>query len=203
MSIYAGKAHVSSLASLSDSLSRACSALSALMGAERPERKPLDSELQELLQDSDASARALLGEVERSFITPIDRVLLADLSVGIPDVIERLHGTGHLILEHRVGSIPEDAVSAMTSIERAAEIIGESVRSFGRPRELIPYQHELRRLMRDARHALRRGLGETVSATPDPRLAQRERDILKQLERVTDAVDAVAGTLRSVAVRES
>ncbi|MDO5494760.1 MAG: hypothetical protein Q4G64_03510 [bacterium] len=203
MSILAGKAHIGPLTGLADGLGRTCSTLSALLGAERPERKQLATELGELLEEADAAARVLLGDVARSFITPIDRVMLADLATGIPDVIERLYGTGELILEHRIGKVPEDAGRALASIERSAEIIGESVRSFGRPRDLIPLQHEIRRLMRDARSTIRRGLAETVSATPDPRLAQRERDILQQLIRVTEGVDTVAGTLRGVAVRES
>lgn len=203
MSFLAGRAHVSALAGLGDQLGAATATLSALLGVERPERRALGTDLAAILAAADKDSRALLIEVERAFVTPIDRVLLADLSTAIPDVIERLHGAAELILEHRLGEVPDETVDAIALIERAAEIIAEGLRSFGNPRNLIPLQYELRRIMREARSSLRQGLAEAVSSTPDPRLAQRERDVIRQFQRATESVDAVAAILRSVAVRES
>nr|NLD40281.1 hypothetical protein [Actinomycetales bacterium] len=117
--------------------------------------------------------------------------------------VERLFGAAELVLEHRLGEVPEEVVDAVTSLERGAEIISVALRTFGSPRDILPLQHEIRRLMRVARSSLRHGLAEIVSRTPDARLAQRELDVLRQFQRITEAMDAVAAILRSVAVRES
>ncbi|HZK06032.1 MAG TPA: hypothetical protein VFC82_09345 [Actinomycetaceae bacterium] len=203
MSIREGSGQVRSLTRLAASVREACATLAAFVAARRSERKALAAELRRILGEADSESRLLLSAVGRSFVTPIDRVVLADLATKLPDIVERLSGVADLAHGHRLGDLPPDVIGSVAFLERGAELIDHGVHQFGRPDRLLETQHELRRLMREVRRNLRHGITESTASTPDSRSAMRDRDVLIQLVRAVEAFDAVTDLLRTVAIQES
>lgn len=203
MSRLSGKGQLATLAHIAERLSAASGFFIAALTASRAERGPIYKDLSATLAEADSASRLLLNETQRAFYTPIDRVLLTDLAAQIPDVIETLDAAVHMTVMHRLRNLSDLTIAAAGHLQRACEVTQAAVNVIGSPRSVPPQIAEIRRLVREASGEIRGALAEVMASTPDPKRMMRERDVLTHLQHVGDALLIVAGTLRSLSVRES
>lgn len=166
----------------------------------------LAAELRSIEHEGDQLAHALYDELDKSFVTPIDREDLHDLTAAIDDVLDQMEECGGLIVIYRLAKVTP-AMQAMIKLahDGAVEVAacvalladpkhhGELQRRFVRVHEIENqgdelYRTEIARLFRDG---------------VDPIELIREKEVLDALEASIDACDDVCDRIRSVVVKNS
>lgn len=198
-----GSSHFSALGAAGNKLLDEVHYLAALMAAARTERGPISKEISLLRDSISAECRTLHRRIERAFVLPVNRTLLAQLAAALPELADRVDGVAHMITAHRLGAPHAETITVMSLIERAVEIEVDALGHLRKATLLEDQYHEVARLTREARRELRVGLAEIVSGAPDARHAMRAHDVLDHLRAVIDSVYEIAGILRAIAIQES
>jgi predicted phosphate transport protein (TIGR00153 family) len=173
-------------------------------------RNPADSSLashatkiKDLEHRGDELTHRVIDELNKTFITPIDREDIHDLSTALDDVLDLIDGIATRIVLFRIvdpiGFVPE--MSAVL-LSQAMEI-GAAVSNLQDNDHVVERCIEINRLENDADRLFQSAIAELFAEVKDPIDVIKRKEIIETLEAATDKAEDVANVLESIIVKNT
>lgn len=151
----------------------------------------------------DELTHRVIDELNKTFITPIDREDIHDLSAALDDVLDLIDSTAARIVLFRIKepikSVPEMcAVLLNQSME-----LGAAVSNLQDNDHVVERCIEINRLENDADRLFQSAIAALFEEVKDPIEVIKRKEIIETLEAATDKAEDVANVLESIIVKNT
>ena len=171
---------------------------------ERIERLPEHAKrLERLEHDGDQVTHELMTRLNRTFLTPIDREDIHELSTALDDVLDLIEATTERFILYKITAM-------LPAAQRLAQVIHQQVNEIHR---VIPklrhlrHEHimehcvEINRLENAGDRLLRDAMAALFDGAADPLIVIKWRDIYTLLESATDKCEDVANVIEGIVLK--
>mgnify|MGYP001467750958 CR=1 FL=1 len=162
------------------------------------------SRLKPLETEADLVCHRVYEELDRTFVTPIDREDLAALTKALDDVIDGMEHSAAFAALYRFGTLTEPMKQLVQITVRAARELGIAVnnlRKFSDPESIRAPTLAVHTLENEADSVYRRAIEGLFSDGLDSRELVRQKDMLFSLEAGVDVCEDAMDVIRSVVVK--
>jgi hypothetical protein len=169
-------------------------------GADLP---PLASKIKDIEHKGDELTHRVIDELNKTFITPIDREDIHDLSAALDDVLDLIDSTATRIVLFRIAE-PIRSVPEMCAVllSQAMEI-GAAVSNLQDNDHVVERCIEINRLENDADRLFQSAIAALFDEVKDPIDVIKRKEIIETLEAATDKAEDVANVLESITVKNT
>jgi predicted phosphate transport protein (TIGR00153 family) len=161
------------------------------------------TKIKDLEHKGDELTHRVIDELNKTFITPIDREDIHDLSKALDDVLDLIDGIATRIVLFRIvdpiRSVPE--MSAVL-LSQAMEI-GAAVSNLQDNDHVVERCIEINRLENDADRLFQSAIATLFAEVKDPIDVIKRKEIIETLEAATDKAEDVANVLESIIVKNT
>jgi predicted phosphate transport protein (TIGR00153 family) len=160
--------------------------------------------IHELEHLGDDISHNIYDELNRVFVTPLDREDIISLTRALDDVMDLIHASVDAMAVYNVSAATPIAGRMAGIIRESTKMVAEAMpnlrnrRTF---RNVSTAVIEINRLENEADEQLRIGLSELFKTPHDPVDIIRWRDIYETMESVTDAAEDIADVLRGLVTK--
>jgi predicted phosphate transport protein (TIGR00153 family) len=183
-------------------ISRAASLVCELFA--HPERTTeLVTRIKEIEHEADDLMRAVVGRIDKSFVTPIDREDIHLLASSLDNVVDLLDGAARRVEMFHITETRPAAQQLAAVLEKAAKQIERGVATMQRPKEVTASSVAIKLLEEEGDAIYHRAVGELFAGTPDALQVIKWKEIYDTLERAIDHCEDVANVIQSVAIKNS
>jgi predicted phosphate transport protein (TIGR00153 family) len=161
--------------------------LAELLGADRPARKALAKQINEVEHLADEATHTIMRRLNQTFVTPFDRDDIYGLASALDDCMDAMEEAGDLIVLYKVDELPLRVSEQVQVLQRCAELTAEAMPRLRSMDQLSDYWVEINRLENQG-DKLHREL-----------IAQ----LFDMLEEGADAFERVANMVETIALKES
>ncbi len=164
---------------------------------------PLASKIKDLEHKGDELTHRVIDELNKTFITPIDREDIHDLSAALDDVLDLIDSTAIRIVLFRIAE-PIRSVPEMCAVllSQAMEI-GAAVSNLQDNDHVVERCIEINRLENDADRLFQSAIASLFDEVKDPIDVIKRKEIIETLEAATDKAEDVANVLESITVKNT
>jgi uncharacterized protein len=182
-----------------------CRALVALVSA------PTDivaqaKEIADIEQACDRITHAVVEQLHKTFITPLDRNDIYRLITKMDDVMDYVEATAERIALYDIKDMPKEAsdlaMVLLTSAERVLEAV-TGLRNLKRSELILEKCIEINRLENEADALLRGALARLFREEQNPITIMKWKEIYELLETATDRCEDVANIIEGVVLENS
>jgi predicted phosphate transport protein (TIGR00153 family) len=159
--------------------------------------KPIETE-------ADHACHLVYAELDRTFVTPIDREDLAHLTSALDSVIDAMEHSAAFAALYRFDALTEPMRQMIRITTRAvAELVKavNNLRKFGDPESIRDVTVAVHTLENEADVVYRSGIEALFSNGGDARELVRQKDMLFSLENGVDSCEDAMDVIRSVVVK--
>ena len=163
-------------------------------------------ELEEREHLGDELTHDLLAELNRSFITPIDREDIFNIAKEMDAVIDRIEATGHRYVMLGIEEAPAQIQELARIIVCAAEELVAMMKTLRNLRRLVAENKpvvEINRLEDEGDKVYRAAVRQLYSGAHDALFAIRWREIYDHFEETLDALEDVANIVEGIAMKHA
>jgi predicted phosphate transport protein (TIGR00153 family) len=161
------------------------------------------AKIKDLEHKGDELTHRVIDELNKTFITPIDREDIHDLSAALDDVLDLIDGIATRIVLFRIvqpiSSIPE---MCAVLLSQAMEI-GAAVSNLQDNDHVVERCIEINRLENDADRLFQSAIATLFEEVKDPIEVIKRKEIIETLEAATDKAEDVANVLESIIVKNT
>ncbi|WP_104053576.1 MULTISPECIES: DUF47 domain-containing protein [unclassified Arthrobacter] len=183
-------------------LIRGAGTLSEVLGAEPADYERLAEHMHQLEAESTDLHFALMTQMRSSFINPLPREDLYDLSLTLMSAMENLDAAAEIISLYRLTGISKRAAEQLEVIGRQAELTASAMRRLASLEDLDDYWIEMLRLSKRSERTHRIWVSELLR-DHKPLTYARHRDLADQLAGTTASLRQCATAVGGILVRES
>jgi uncharacterized protein len=164
---------------------------------------PLAAKIKDLEHKGDELTHRVIDELNKTFITPIDREDIHDLSAALDDVLDLIDSTATRIVLFRIAE-PISSVPEMCAVllSQAMEI-GAAVSNLQDNDHVVERCIEINRLENDADRLFQSAIASLFDEVKDPIDVIKRKEIIETLEAATDKAEDVANVLESIVVKNT
>jgi uncharacterized protein len=163
----------------------------------------LASKIKDLEHKGDELTHRVIDELNKTFITPIDREDIHDLCAALDDVLDLIDSTATRIVLFRITepirSVPEMCAVLLSQ----AMTIGAAVSNLQDNDHVIERCIEINSLENDADRLFQSAIAALFEEVKDPIDVIKRKEIIETLEAATDKAEDVANVLESIIVKNS
>jgi uncharacterized protein Yka (UPF0111/DUF47 family) len=181
----------------------AASLLEDLLKAEEFKRGPLVDSIKRLEHEADQLTHEVVGRLDRTFITPLDREDIHNLISRLDDVIDLIDGFARRSQIFHVGVAPTGAILLCDVIRRLCEQVLMAVRSLaeGKNGAVLIACIAVKRLEEEGDSLYHEWLGKLFDGAPDPLTVIKWKELYDNLEKTLDYGEDVANVLESISIK--
>ncbi len=162
--------------------------------------------LRALEHENDEIAHVIYEELDKTFVTPIDREDLHALTSSVDDVIDMIESCSSRILVYHLRELTDPMREMIGLLRDAAHEIAAcliALHDLGKLEQIQVHVIRVNSLENEADVVYRRALSKLFEAPTDAVELVREKEILDQLEKAVDACEDVMDLIRSVVVKNA
>jgi uncharacterized protein len=164
---------------------------------------PLAAKIKDLEHKGDELTHSVIDELNKTFITPIDREDIHDLSAALDDVLDLIDTTATRIVLFRITE-PITAVPEMCAVLlNQAKTLGEAISDLQGNAHVIERCIEINSLENDADRLFQVAIAALFEEVKDPIDVIKRKEIIETLEVATDKAEDVANVLESIIVKNT
>jgi predicted phosphate transport protein (TIGR00153 family) len=159
--------------------------------------------IKELEHKGDELTHRVIEELNKTFITPIDREDIHDLSKSLDDVLDLIDSTaGRIVLFGIKEPIRELPEMASVLLNQARELHA-AVDRLQDNDHVIERCIEINRLENDADRLFQSAIGHLFQEVKDPIDVLKRKEIIEGVETATDKAEDVANVLETITVKNA
>jgi len=164
---------------------------------------PLAARIKDIEHKGDELTHRVIDELNKTFITPIDREDIHDLSAALDDVLDLIDNTATRIVLFRITE-PIRAIPEMCAVllSQAMEL-GAAVSNLQDNDHVVERCIEINRLENDADRLFQSAIAALFDEVKDPIEVIKRKEIIETLEAATDKAEDVANVLESIVVKNN
>ena len=177
--------------------------LEDLLKAEPERRTFLVESIKRLEHECDQLTHEVISQLDRTFITPLDREDIHELASGLDDVIDLIDGLARRTQIFHLGKAPEGAILLANVVKRACEQLLVAVRGLDRnvAGTVLPACVVVKRLEEEGDSLYHEWLGKTFEGNPDPVQLIKLKELYDNLEKTLDCCEDAANVLESISIK--
>ena len=159
--------------------------------------------LERLEHDGDQVTHELMTRLNRTFITPIDREDIHELSTALDDILDLIEATTEQFILYKVTAMESGAPKLAHVIQQQVNEIHRVMPKLRHLRREHIMEHcvEINRLENAGDRLLRDSIAALFDGTPDPLAVIKWRDIYTLLESATDKCEDVANVIEGLVLK--
>jgi predicted phosphate transport protein (TIGR00153 family) len=161
------------------------------------------AKIKDLEHKGDELTHRVIDELNKTFITPIDREDIHDLSKALDDVIDLIDGIATRIVLFRIVDPIRSAPEMSAVLLSQAMEIGAAVSNLQDNDHVVERCIEINRLENDADRLFQSAIEALFSEVKDPIDVIKRKEIIETLEAATDKAEDVANVLESIIVKNT
>ncbi|WP_448062215.1 DUF47 domain-containing protein [Cellulomonas hominis] len=177
--------------------------LAELLGADRPGRKALAKQLNEVEHLADEATHSIMRRLNQTFVTPFDRDDIYNLASALDDCMDFMEEASDLIVLYKLEELPARVSDQVQVLQRCAELTADAMPRLRSMADLAEYWVEVNRLENQADKAHRKLLAQLFDDVSDPIQLMKLKEVVEKLEDAADAFEKVANTVETIALKES
>jgi uncharacterized protein len=159
--------------------------------------------IKELEHKGDELTHRVIDELNKTFITPIDREDIHDLSIALDDVLDLIDATAARIVLFQIHeSIPAAPEMSRVLLSQVKEI-SAAVKKLQDNDHVVERCIEINRLENDADRLFQTAIARLFNEAKDPIDVIKKKEIIETLERATDKAEDVANVLQTIMVKNA
>ena len=161
--------------------------------------------MKEFESKCDGYTHTIIVELNKTFITPIEREDIMDLTTTLDDVIDGLEATTARFFMYHLDQPDEHIIKFAEILRISAYEIQKAIHLLSQKKLLAIREHTIRLndLENQGDDLLRICINELFAKVTDPILLIKKKEIYERLELTTDACEHVANLLESIIMRNS
>jgi predicted phosphate transport protein (TIGR00153 family) len=168
-----------------------------------PDTKALGREILLCEQEGDRITHDILHRLNQTFVTPIDREDILELTSALDDVVDLTEEVSDVLVLYKIEAPMDPAERLTTILKDACRQIAKAVPRMRGFEDISHYVVEIHRLENDGDRAVREGIASLFDKGVDPMVVIRWKDIFERLEEAIDAAEHVADVLESIVIKNS
>jgi uncharacterized protein len=181
---------------------RAASLLEEML-REYPERNELAREILIAEQEGDRITHDIIQRLNKTFVTPIDREDIHELSSALDDVVDYTEEVADYLGLYKIEAPMSQAQDLAEVLHSAARQIAEAMPRLRGFKDISHYTVEINRLENDGDRITREAIASLFDTGIDPMVVIRWKDIFERLEEAIDATERVANILEGIVIKNS
>jgi uncharacterized protein len=144
------------------------------------------------------------ARIDRSFVTPIDREDIHELSTRLDDVIDLLDGTARRAEMLRIGTQVRDPARRLSALlVEATDHIQRGVLGIRKPKDVQASAIEVKRIEEEGDAIYHEAVGKLFDGKPDPLDVIRWKEIYDHLEETIDSCMGIVHSLQSISIKNA
>ena len=168
-----------------------------------PDNPHLAGEVLRCEQQGDRITHDIIHHLHQTFVTPIDREDIYDLSSALDDIADYTEEAADFLGLYRVKRVPKHAKLLTQVLAQATYQIQEAMPRLRKFKDLRHYTVEINRLENEGDRITREALALLFADEQDPMTVIRWKDIFDRLECAVDATEHVANILEGIVIKNS
>ena len=179
--------------------------LEELLAAEPQRRRPIVDAIKRKEHEADEVTHDVVGRLDRTFITPLDREDIHMLASRLDDVMDLMDGTARRIQMFHAGTAPSGAVQLADVIRRANEQLLVAVTSLEKDRNgaVLEACKQVKALEEEGDSLYHEWVGQLFEGSPDALQVIKWKGIYDNLERTLDQAEDVSNVLESIFIKHA
>ena len=170
---------------------------------EYPERSDLAREILICEQDGDRITHDIIQRLNQTFVTPIDREDIHELSSALDDVVDYTEEVADYLGLYKIEAPMTQAQDLARVLHAAARQIAEAMPRLRGFKDISHYTVEINRLENDGDRITREAIASLFDNGIDPMVVIRWKDIFERLEDAIDSTEHVANILEGIVIKNS
>ncbi len=166
--------------------------------------KKVSVEIHRLEHEGDQICHNIYKEINTTFVTPLDREDIIELTQALDDVMDLIHASASILVTYNIKKITPAAAEFSKIISDSTKLIAESLPKLRHRRGFSTVDKaiiEINRLENEADDLLRKSLTALFKHPRNPVDVIRWRDIYCLMEEITDKTEEIANTLRNLTTK--
>jgi uncharacterized protein len=164
---------------------------------------PLALQIKDLEHKGDELTHKVIDELNKTFITPIDREDIHDLCAALDDVLDLIDSTATRMVLFRI-SAPIRSVPEMVEVLLSqAREIGAAVTNLQDNDHVIERCIAINSLENEGDRLFQSAISSMFDEVKDPIEVIKRKEIIETLETATDKAEDVANVLESIIVKNT
>ena len=162
--------------------------------------------LHDLEHRGDEIGHRIYAQLNKTFLTPLDREDISQLYSAIDDVTDLVHSTADMMVVYKIESVPPLAKDLAECIVGCAEEVVKALPYLRKRSDLgkmLPSIIQINSLENKADDLLRDGLGDLFAHPEDVVHIIKWRDIYQEMEAATDKAEDIADVLRGLSIKHA
>jgi len=151
----------------------------------------------------DELTHTVIAELNKTFITPIDREDIHDLSAALDDVLDVIDQTAVRIVLFQIRvpirEVPEIAAVFLNQVKE----LHSAINRLQDNDHVVERCVEINRLENDADRLFQSAIGRLFEEVKDPIDVIKRKEIIESMERATDKAEDVSNVLESIVVKNA
>ena len=168
-----------------------------------PDTRELGREVLLCEQEGDRITHDIIHRLNQTFVTPIDREDILELTSALDDVVDLTEEVSDFLVLYKVEAPMDPAERLTTILKDACRQIAAAMPRLRNFDDISHYVVEIHRLENDGDRASREGIASLFDKGVDPMVVIRWKDIFERLEEAIDAAESVADVLESIVIKNS
>jgi uncharacterized protein len=154
-------------------------------------------------QEGDRITHDVHQRLNSTFVTPIDREDILELTSALDDVIDLIDEVADYLGLYKIEAPMEQAQRLAHIIAKATREIAQAMPRLRSFQDLSHFTVEVNRLENDGDRVSRDAIASLFYGGIDPMVVIRWKDIFERLEEAIDACEHVANTLAGIVIKNS
>ncbi len=161
--------------------------------------------MHELEQEGDILTHDIMKELNRTFLTPIDREDIHALASRIDDVLDLIWGAVDRMTVYKIDKPTTEALAIAEDLQMTAGILRKVVRELRTKNYSHVQEHciEINRIENRIDRIYRDALGKLLNGPNDPVLVIKWKDIYQLLEDASDRAEDIANILEGIVLKHA
>jgi hypothetical protein len=160
-------------------------------------------EIYEVEQEGDILTHEIMKNLNKTFITPIDREDLHSLAASMDDVLDLIWGAVDRLIVFKIRETTKEAISMSKDLLVTTEVMHKAINNLKEKNysHIQDYCIEINRLENRIDRDFRDALGKLFDEVKDPILIIKWKEIYEHLEDASDRCEDVANVLESIVLK--
>ncbi|HKS06466.1 MAG TPA: DUF47 family protein [Gemmatimonadaceae bacterium] len=161
------------------------------------------AEVKRVEHEADELTHSIIERVDRSFVTPLDREDIHELTTNLDNVVDLMDGAARRAVVFDIRQCPPEAVGLAALLEDASRHIQEAVRGIKDPRLVFACMRDVKKIEEQGDQLYSKALTNLFAGTPDPIHVIKWKELLDHLEHALDEAEDVTNVLESISIKNS
>ncbi len=187
---------------MAEEIRKASLDLEAMLATDPPDTAKVDA-IRDAEHRCDTITHDTIQRLHRTFVTPFDREDIYALATSMDNVMDAIDHAASLVRLYKIRQMPRGARELSHTVTASAASMATAIAALASTRPVTPHAVEINRLENEADRWYAESIEALFDTVTDPILLMKWKELLDQLEMVTDACEDVANVIESVVVKYS